>query len=147
MRVDGRWHLFRDGIVRPVVDAAVQNASGGWTTVMLLLDSGADRTVFDASLLPVLAPLALPAEQSPELRGVGGDVQCVFVQTAIALIRDDGRRVTIRGPFGVFTNPSSSDVPVLGRDVTNNFDVLYGSRSKQVTLLAPPHAFQIRTGS
>jgi len=36
-----------------------------------------------------------------------------------------------------------SDVSVLGRDVTDNFDVLYSARIRQVTLLAAPHGFQI----
>ena len=69
MRIDGRWHLFRDGALRPVVDAAVQAPSGTFHTVMLLLDAGADRTVFDHTFLSMLSPLALPAEETPELGG------------------------------------------------------------------------------
>src|SRR5438034_10731892 len=68
MRVDGRWHLFKDGISRPVIDAAVQTPSGSWQPVMMLLDAGADRTVFDASFLPILAPTAVLSPQSPQLR-------------------------------------------------------------------------------
>ena len=144
MRIEGRWHLFKDGVLRPVIDATVQTPTGTWQAVMFLLDAGADRTVFDASLLSVLAPLALPAAQTPELGGVGGKVGCVFVQTSIAFVQDDGKRVTVRGPFGVFTDPASSDVSVLGRDVTNNFDVIYSYPKRQVTLLAPPHDYEIK---
>ena len=50
----------------------------------------------------------------------------------------------VNGPFGVFTDPTSSDISVLGRDVTNNFDVIYSYPKRQVTLLARPHSYQIQ---
>ncbi len=124
MRVDGRWHQFRDDVLRPVIDAAVQTPSGDWQNVTFLLDAGADRTVFDASFLSLLSTLVLPVDQTPALGGIGGKVSCVFVHTRIAFARHDGKRATVNGPFGVFTDPTSSDISVLGRDVTNNFDVI-----------------------
>jgi hypothetical protein len=143
MRVEGRWHLFKDGVVRPVIDAEVQTPAGTVEAVVLLLDAGADRTVFDASFLPLLAPFALPAVQSPQLGGVGGKVGCVFIHSRLSFKRDDGKRVTVNGPFGVFTDPTSSDVSIPGRDVTNNFDVIYSFPQLQVMLLSPPHNYQI----
>lgn len=125
MRVEGRWHPFDDGLVRPVIDAAVCTAAGTWQSVTLLLDAGADRTVFPAYFISLLSSLTLPTEQTPELGGVGGKVGCVFVQTRLAFLRDDGKQVFVNGPFGIFTDPFSSDIAVLGRDVTNNFDVIY----------------------
>lgn len=144
MRVEGRWHLFDDGKMRPVVDAAVLNAAGNWEKVMFLLDAGADRTLFDATLLSALSPLALPTDESPLLGGVGGRAEAIFVQTRLEFIRDDGKPVTIKGSFGVFTKMTDCDVSVLGRDVTDNFDVIYSFPKRQVTLLAPPHTFIIQ---
>jgi hypothetical protein len=143
MLVKGRWHLFDDGVLRPVIDAFVQTPSGIWQSVMLLLDAGADRTVFEARLLSVLQPLAVLAEQAPELGGVGGKVGCVFVQARLGFVQDEGPLATVKGPFGVFTDPTSSDVSILGRDVTNNFDVIYSFHHREVTLLAAPHSYQI----
>ena len=51
MRVEGSWRFFDDGVVRPVIDAAVATPAGDWQRVMFLLDAGADRTVFDARFL------------------------------------------------------------------------------------------------
>lgn len=144
MRIEGRWHLFKDGIFRPVIDAAVKTPMGTWEAVTFLLDAGADRTVLDASFLSLLAPLAVPATQTPELGGVGGRVECRFVRTAIAFVRDDGKQVTVQGHFGVFVDPASSDVSILGRDVTNNFDVIYSHPKREVLLLAPPHSYEIQ---
>jgi hypothetical protein len=144
MRVDGRWHRFKDGILRPVVDAAVQTSAGTWDTVTFLLDAGADRTVLEAAFVSRLSPLALPAGRAPELAGVGGKVECIFIQTRLAFERHDGPLVFINGPFGVFTDPLSSDISILGRDVTNNFDVIYSFPKRQVMLLALPHNYHIQ---
>jgi hypothetical protein len=94
--------------------------------------------------LSLLSPLALPVAQTPELGGVGGKVSAVFIQTRLSFTRDDGKRVTVQGLFGVFTDLTSSDVSVLGRDVTNNFAVIYSYPKRRVTLLAPPHDYQIQ---
>ena len=106
MRIDGRWHLFRDGVLRPVVDAAVQTPSGSWQAVMFLLDAGADRTVFDQTFLSLLAALALPADDTPELGGVGGKVDCLFIQSRLVLshVQGDGPvRASLRGRPSVAT--------------------------------------------
>lgn len=144
MRVDGRWHRFKDGILRPVIDAAVQTSAGTWAPVTFLLDAGADRTVFEAAFVSRLSALTLSSGQAPELAGVGGKVGCLFIQTRLAFERHDGPFVFINGPFGVFTDLLSSDISVLGRDVTNNFDVIYSFPKRQVTLLAAPHGYQIQ---
>jgi hypothetical protein len=144
MRVEGRWHLFDDSVLRPVIDASLQTPAGAWQRVTLLLDAGADRTVFEARFLSLFSSSVLPPTETPELGGVGGKVDCVFVQARLAFTRDDDKQVFINGPFGIFINPASSDISVLGRDVTNNFDVIYSYPRRQVTLLALPHSYQIQ---
>ena len=143
MLVRGWWHTFDDGFVRPVVEGTVQTPGDDWEPVVFLLDAGADRTVLDASVLQLLSTLALPEQRSPQLGGVGGKAQCVFVQTRLGFTRDDGKRVTIQKPFAVFTDPASSDVSVLGRDVTNNFDVIYSYPRGEVILLSVPHSYRV----
>ena len=142
MRVEGRWYLFDDGVVRPVIDAFVQRPDGEWEGIVMLLDSGADRTVFDAGLLELLTPLALA--DAPQLSGVGGKVAALLVQTRLGLTRDDGNLVSISGAFGLFTDLKSSDVSVPGRDVTDNFDVIYSYPSREVLLLASPHGYGVQ---
>lgn len=141
MRVDGRWHRFQDGALRPVIDAAVFSSSGLWQNITLLLDCGSDRTVFDASLLSLLSPLA--SSENLELAGVGGSVDSKVIPTRLAFVRDDGNRVTVQGHFSVFTDIASSDVSVLGRDITNNFHVIYSYPERQVVMFAQPHTYRI----
>jgi hypothetical protein len=52
--------------------------------------------------------------------------------------------VTVSGAFAVFASPESSDVSVLGRDVTNNFDVIYSFPRREVLLLAAPHGYVVQ---
>ena len=144
MRIEGRWHLFDDGATRPVVDAFVQKPDGAWKSVTFLLDSGADRTVFEASLLPLLNSLVLPDSDPPNLSGVGGKVGCLLLQTRLGFTRDDGKMITVGGSFGIFTELSSSDVSILGRDVTDNFDVIYSFSKREVLLLATPHSYLVQ---
>ena len=141
MRVDGRWHRFQDGALSPVIDAAVLSPSGGWQNITMLFDCGADRTVFDASLLSRFSPLA--SSQNLELAGVGGNVGSKLVETQLAFLRDDGNRVTVQGQFIVFTDIASSDVSVLGRDISNNFHVIYSYPERQVIMLAQPHSYRV----
>jgi hypothetical protein len=144
MEIVGRWHEFRDGIIRPILDAKIRTVDGDWEDVVFLLDSGADRTVLDASLFSLLAPLAAPEDQAVQLGGVGGHADCQFVQTAIAFDRGDGKEIKVNGTFAVFTNMDSSDVSILGRDVTNNFDVIYSYPQREVLLLAAPHSYTVQ---
>ena len=141
MLVKGVWETFEDGVTRPLVNAHFQTGDGSWQEVAFLLDSGADRTVLEARLLPALASLILPATQTPQLGGVGGLVECKFAQTRLAFTRDDGQRIVVKGPFSIFAAVESSDISVLGRDVTNNFDVIYSFSKREVLLLARPHDY------
>ncbi len=55
--------------------------------------------------------------------------------------------VTINGPFAVFTEGESAELSVLGRDVTNNFSVIYDYPNRAVALLARPHYYEIKRAS
>lgn len=144
MRVEGRWHDFGDGIFRPVVEARLQLPNGAWQNLVFLLDSGADRTILETRFFSWLAPRVLPDEQAPRLGGVGGQVESKLVQTRLAFIRSDSQQVLVNGPFSVFTQAESSDISILGRDVTDNFDVIYSLRKREVLLLAPPHDYVVQ---
>lgn len=80
MLIPGFWTLCDDGIIRPVIEGEVLGADGSWLPVELLVDVGADRTVFTAA---VLAALALPHLPAPhQLGGVGGAASTIAVATA-----------------------------------------------------------------
>jgi hypothetical protein len=121
----------------------VLGGAGTSASENFLIDSGADRTLLSAALL---ARLQLPAQSAAPgvtLSGVGGTSEFVLVTTVIALIRDDGGLVRIRGEFGGFTDPKALDMSILGRDVLDNFDLIIGRHSNEILLLAPRHRYRI----
>jgi hypothetical protein len=144
MRVNGEWLQCEDGVIRPVVPGLVRSADGQMVEVTFLLDAGADRTVFSARFLHRLQPLEAAESERIHLADVGGEVGSITVETVVGFIRDDGRLVTVRGAFGVFTEGENADLSVLGRDVTNNFSVIYDYPNLTLTLLAPPHRYEIK---
>ena len=145
MRINGRWLLCDDGVVRPGLQGLVRATDGEWAEVTFLLDAGADRTVFSAQFLALLRPLETSGAEQIQLAGVGGKVNSITVDTLIGFRSDERRLVTVRGPFGVFTETESADLSVLGRDVSNNFSVIYDYPGQAVMLLAPPHYYEIKT--
>jgi hypothetical protein len=50
----------------------------------------------------------------------------------------------VRGAYAVFAENGGTDLAVLGRDVTNNFGVIYDYPNWSVALLAPPHYYEIK---
>jgi len=144
MRVNGEWLPGEDGVIRPIVQGMAQLADGQWIEVSFLLDAGADRTVFSADFYDLLQPLEVSGPEQFSLAGIGGATSSITVFTLVGFTRDDGRLVTVRGDFGVFTKGESADLSILGRDVTNNFGVIYDYPNQIVALLAPPHFYEIK---
>jgi hypothetical protein len=143
MLIMGKWQLFDDGITRPIVRAKVVGEHGAPRSDDFLIDSGADRTVFSAALLQRLRLPTKEAQPDFILSGIGGTSQFVLVTTVIEFIRDGGGSVRVRGEFAGFTDPTATDLSVLGRDVLDNFDLLISRRRNEILLLAPRHQYRI----
>jgi predicted aspartyl protease len=143
MRIAGEWQAGEDGARRPVIKAQVQGADGVLRADEFLVDSGADRTVLSPHLLKELDfPINMVSEGSI-LQGIGGVGESVVVKTVVVLTRDDGGEVYLRGEFAAFTDPSATDLSILGRDVLNHFDLILSRRRNEVLLLAPNHQYRV----
>jgi hypothetical protein len=100
MLIRGLWTLWDDSIIRPVVEGEVLAADGSWLPVELLVDVGADRTVFTAGVLATLVLPQLPAPHS--LGGVGGTAATAVVATQLRLPLDSGASIKFQGTFAGF---------------------------------------------
>ena len=145
MQILGEWWKCEDGITRPTVEASVLGANGHSLDERFLVDSCADRTVFSAAFLGVLQPMKTSGAEQIPIAGIGGTADTITIDTAIGFVRDDGHLVTVRGTFSVFAQAESADLSVLGRDVTNNFTVIYDYPQRIIALLAPPHSCEIKS--
>ena len=106
-----------------------------------LIDSGADATFLDASCLQQIGtdPGAV-AEQTAS--GVGGKAAHLQIATALRFASEDGAK-TFSGTIGIFTDPEVCDTPVLGRDVLDNFCVIFDRTRNTILLLAAPHDYEV----
>jgi predicted aspartyl protease len=141
MRIDGEWFQCLDGDTRPVVRAEILLDNGTWLEIVLLVDTGADRTVLSAHI--VQAFNLLPSAGNRTIGGVGGIVEATILTTQIRLRRDDGSQVTFRGQFAALTAPDSLDMSVLGRDVLDRFTLIVDRAAELVVMLAGHHTYSI----
>ena len=51
------------------------------------------------------------------------------------------------GEVNVFLDPHASRVPILGRDVLDNFAAMFDRRKAQIALIEAPDRYQIIRGS
>jgi Aspartyl protease len=141
MRLNGRWLLCEDGIVRPVIRGEVLAHDSSWQPVEFLVDTGADRTVFSALTLEGLH--LQPSVTRDRLGGVGGMADSIVVETRIRFSRETGSKVTFRGQYAAVTEVETLDISVLGRDITGLFAVIVDQPGNVVCLLGQRHQYTI----
>ena len=59
---------------------------------------------------------------------------------------DDGGLARVRGEFAGFTDPTATDLSILGRDVLDHFDSIISRQRGTIWLLAPRHQYRIDRG-
>ena len=139
--ISGTWHVCDDGIIRPVLRAEIQARDGSWVKAPLLLDTGADRTVFSTDILQALRLQPVVAEN--RLGGVGGVVSATIVETRIRLTHENNGKVMFWGQYAALTEAETLDMSVLGRDVTNLFAIIVDWPQRVVCLLGQRHQYTI----
>jgi len=141
MLISGVWHMCDDGIIRPVIHAEIQASDGAWVKAPLLLDTGADRTVFSTDILQALRLQPIVAEN--RLGGVGGVAHAIIVATRMRLSRENNGKVMFRGQYAAITEAEALDMSVLGRDVTNLFAIIVDWPQRVVCLVGQRHQYTI----
>jgi predicted aspartyl protease len=142
MRIDGAWALDEHGVLYPFLSAELLGAGASWVDCTFLVDTGAESTVIAADVLHQLGLPTHPPRR--QLRGVGGVVSSVSVDTEIKFRQPDGQLATVRHVFDAFTNPADCDLSVLGRDVLGRFAVILDRPARVIHLLAGRHRYVIQ---
>ena len=143
MRIDGTWRQCDDEIFRPIISAEVRAGDGSWIPIWLLVDSGADRTVFCADDFLRLG--MQPQRKGGSLGGVGGTTESTAISTQIQMIRESGKLVNFRGDFAAHTSADVLDISVLGRDITDHFAVIVDRPGDMVVMVGQRHTYHIET--
>lgn len=142
MRIDGKWLLGDDGVMRPMISGDILAGNGSWEKSEFLVDTGADRTVFSAATLAKLGLQSLVMQEG--VCGVGGIAASVTVDTQIRLNREDAGKVVFRGQYAAVTELEALDINVLGRDITDLFAVIVDRLRDVVCLLGQRHHYTIQ---
>jgi hypothetical protein len=97
----------------------------------------------------LLNHLGVPSTEPPAdmiFQGIGGPSEFVLVDIVLEFESQDRTLARVRGQFAAFTDPTATDLSILGRDVLNHFDVKLSRRNNEVLLLAPNHRYRIEGG-
>jgi hypothetical protein len=145
MRIVGKWYRCDDGIIRPIVETNVLSATGQLVYERFLVDTGSDCTVLSADLLQQLHLTGRAPHAGLSLKGISGAGNYVVVATVMEFLQADGGPARVRGDMAAFTDPTATDLSILGRDVLDHFDVLISRRRDEVLLLAGDHNYHVST--
>ncbi len=143
MRIEGRWLAGADGVERPVFDGMIAAPDGAQLTVSLLVDTGADITVLAPTVAEQLAASVQPVPTEMVVGGVGGTQQVYEIAVDLLLPTTSGQRARIRGPLPVILEPGSLDLSVIGRNLLDQFTLIYSRPQNTLLLLIPPDSFTL----
>ena len=143
MVVLGEWRVEQDGISRPLVEVGVLIQGCAPLQERFLVDTGADNTIFSATLLESLGVPLENAAVGSLLQGIGGECGSIIVEATLSLFSVEKVELTIRGNFAAVVGQSTLDVSILGRDVLSNFDVIVSRRRNEVLILTGNHAYSV----
>ncbi len=141
MVIGGEWILFEDDALRPIIRGEILSADNTWVEAYFLVDTGADRTVFNAAVLPDLSFSSL--EKGVNLGGVGGLTDSVTISTKIRFYRENNIPVTFRGEYVAVTELESLDFCVLGRDIIGLFAAIFDQPNRFIGLVGGNHIYKI----
>jgi len=133
-------------VLRPYISVFVYSSRGEWLEYDFLVDSGADVTFLHYGSLDELAIDTSNLEVYDDIGGVGGkDVPYIKFSSKLQFISGEDVKI-FEGDINVFLDPHATDVPLLGRDVLDQFVVLLNCRSGEVLLLDEKAKYTISEG-
>lgn len=143
MRINGFWERLPDSSTLPMFEIKVLRADGVWEACQFLLDTGAASTVLSFEDFDRLGIEGSPADDLV-FEGIGGRTAGRKIDTKFQFTRSDGLTVILNGPFAALSDPTASDVSILGRDILYNFALLMDRSSQILCLLHGAGAYTIR---
>lgn len=132
------------GAYRPFITAWVYSFSEKWVKFSFLVDSGADETFLHHRSIDILNIDTSHLNVRTDVGGIGGSGVPYFRwETRLKILSTEGIGRLFSGEVNVFLDPHASRVPILGRDVLDNFAVIFDRMKSQVTLLEHPDSYKI----
>lgn len=139
-----RGRYKNDGdIFRPYIIANILTPKGNWITVDFLIDTGADETFLDYNLIKRLQLKTEGIDVKDDVGGIGGSGIPYFqIDSSLKLVSTSGTKI-FKGKINVFLDAHASEVPLLGRDVLDNFIVIFDKKRNSVLFLDEDEKYNI----
>lgn len=140
----GHWKTLEDGVTRPIIRVEVRAADKSFIAADFLIDTGADHTVFSSALYDRLGVDAF-SSQVTSLVGIGGAVSARLTTTAIAFTDTHGRVLRIHAQYAAIIAADEGELSILGRDVLDQFDLVFSRQHDQILLLRGQHRATVQS--
>lgn len=144
MRIKGRWVAGADGVERPVFDGHIAASGGVQHAVSFLIDTGADFTVLAPAVAQRLTDVVQPTPTTTLAGGIGGMQPVYEIAVDVLLPTTSGQRARIRGPLPILLTPGVLDLSVIGRNLLDQFTLIYDRPQGLLLLLTAPDTFTLR---
>lgn len=141
MRIEGRWLAGADGVERPVVAGYLSAPDGRQVALNLLIDTGADSTILAPEAAQMLADSVQPVPLNATAAGVGGTLPMYELAVDLLLPTTSGQRARIHGPLPILLAPGSLELSVIGRNLLDQFTLIYSRPKGVLLLLTPPDKY------
>ncbi|MBI3764325.1 MAG: hypothetical protein HY260_20990 [Chloroflexi bacterium] len=125
----------------PVIGGTVIISDGEYPT-LFLVDTGAEQTVLGSDFAEALEPYKMTMADA-YLISPAGKVDSYSARVRLAFVDTTGRKIGFGLTCSVLTDPTQANTHLLGRDILDEFTVICDRRGNVVTLLYPPHTYQI----
>lgn len=132
-----------EGIVRPYINGDILTPKGDWISIDFLIDTGADETFLDFNSIKRLQLKTEGIDVKSDVGGIGGsDIPYFQFDSTLKLISNSGAKI-FEGGINVFLDPHACEVPLLGRDVLDDFIVIFDKKQNSVFLLDEDEEYHI----
>lgn len=130
----GRYRIH-EGAFRPFITAYLKRGDNKWTKFSFLLDSGADETFLHYRSLDILDISTDYVKIRDDVGGIGGyGVPYFKYLVDLKLVSKDGNAI-FSGDVNVFLDPNATHFPIFGRDVLDQFTVIFDRFQEKILLL------------
>ena len=136
-------YRIHEGAFRPFITAYVRVENGKWIKSSFLVDTGADVTFLNYGSIETLGIDTSHIEVKDDVGGIGGyGVPYFQYPIDLKLVSAEGNAI-FSGNISIFLDSHTTSFPILGRDVLDNFIVIFDRTRKQILLLNQPDTYQI----
>jgi hypothetical protein len=144
MRIEGRWLPGPGGVARPVLDGYLAAPGGFQLALSFLIDTGADSTILAPDGAQHLSGVAQPTPTGATAIGIGGALPMHELAVDLLLPTHAGQRARIHGPLPIVLTLGALELSVIGRDVLDQFTLIYDHPQGLLFLLTPPDTYALR---